>query len=341
VHLSDGALVLTGSMDAGEKGGVEKTHDCHALIERCLLDGHGHLGTRRAVEDVVHAAVALVLGKELEEEREVLRDVRVLDVLGDELLIGMKANLLVGHEHARKVLPTAGGDQTRAVHDLAYMVEALGLALEVGDDGRVHLVRHRVVTPDVEVGLHVDALHAVERGGIEVTGGTVVLGRVASRDDGPSRRQTMLAERLELQELEHGRGERLGYAVDLVEEEYALLDARLLDDIIDRCDDLAHRVAAHTIGLVTVLRLLDVREADGALTRMVRHRVRDEVDAHAIGDLLNDGGLAHTGRAHEEHGPLHLGRNEVDAQIVLGHVCTNRAFDLFGCLLDIHRPFLP
>ena len=57
----------------------------------------------------------------------------------------------------------------------------------------------------------------------------------------------MAAEDLVLQKLQHGRRERLRYAVDLVEEQNALAAPRGIHRLIDRGDDLAHGVFGHLV----------------------------------------------------------------------------------------------
>ena len=86
-------------------------------------------------------------------------------------------------------------------------------------------MRGGVVHPHVEVGLYVDALEAVHGGGVKLARRAVVLRRVAGAHDDPASGKPVLAKGLELQKLQHGRCQRLAHAVDLVEEEDALLNA--------------------------------------------------------------------------------------------------------------------
>ena len=81
-----------------------------------------------------------------------------------------------------------------------------------------------VLLPHAEVLLHVDALHPVQRHHVELPDGLVVLRRVARRHDQPPLRQTLVAEGLALQELQHHGGQGLADAVDLIQEEDALLE---------------------------------------------------------------------------------------------------------------------
>ena len=83
----------------------------------------------------------------------------------------------------------------------------------------------------------------------------------------------MTAKGLELQELEHGRVQRLGNAIDLVEKQDARAQARLVHVVIDRGDDLAHGVFGGIVLEALEVVVDDARQAQRALARVVRHGI--------------------------------------------------------------------
>ena len=204
----------------------------------------------------------------------------------------------------------------------------------------MHARLHGEVAPGGEVGLDLDALEAVPRGDVEVARHAVVLGRVARRHHDPTVGYAVPAERLVLQKLQHRGRERLGHAVDLVEEEDPFAPPRGLHRVVHRGDDLAHRVLGHVVFRVAVGPLRDERQAERALPRVVRHRVRHEPHAQLLRDLLHDGRLADAGRAQQEHGALPFGGKTIAAELVLREIRDHRVFDLLLRLLDVHGGIL-
>ena len=147
----------------------------------------------------------------------------------------------------------------------------------------------------------------------------------------------MAAEHLVLQKLQDGGRERFRDAVDLVQEQDTFLPTRFGHGFIDRRDDFAHRVFGHAERLALEGALGDIRQAEGALARMVRHGIAHQPDAHLARHLLHDGGLAHAGRADQKQRTLPLDGNEIRAVLVFGEVDLDRAGHLFFRLADIHR----
>ena len=250
-----------------------------------------------AFQDRVDLVVGAVLVEQVVIHREALGRARVLHVLGDQALGHGNAARFIDAHHARQVVPAAGRDERLAVERGFDMVEIGGLRIEVRDDGRMHARCERIGLPCLVIGLHVDALEAVPRGHVEIVRAAVVLGRIAGRDHHPALRHLMAAEHLVLQKLQDGGRERLRDAVDLVQEQDAFLPTRFGHGFIDRRDDFAHRVFGHAERLALEGALGDIRQAEGALTRVVRHGIAHQPDAHLARHLLHDGGLAHAGRA--------------------------------------------
>ena len=63
----------------------------------------------------------------------------MLDILTDQLLVGLQAQRLVGVEQVGQVLPAAGGDELGAVHVGVDLVEVLGVQLKIAQDGAVEM----------------------------------------------------------------------------------------------------------------------------------------------------------------------------------------------------------
>ena len=190
--------------------------------------------------------------------------------------------------------------------------------------------------PGIEVRLHVDALEPVPGNDVELPDGAVVLRRVAGSDHDPALRHPMAAEDFILQKLQHGRGQRLADAVDLVDEQDAVFLAGALHGGVDAGDDLAHRVLGHAAGAPAVVPLPDERQADGALAGVVGDGVGHQRNVALLRDLLHDLGLADARRAHQQNGALPHGGDQRAANVVRGKVRLHGALDFLFGTLNIH-----
>ena len=101
--------------------------------------------------------------------------------------------------------------------------------------------------PHWKICFYTDLLHTVQGHNIKLTDRLIVLRRIACRHNDPACWNLLISKGLTLQKLQHGRRERLRYAVDLVEEQNALAAPRGLHRLIDRGDDLAHGVFGHLV----------------------------------------------------------------------------------------------
>ena len=79
-----------------------------------------------------------------------------------------------------------------------------------------------VFLPDCEVLLDIDPLHAVQRHDVKIPHGLVVLRRISGSDDDKALRHLVVSEHLVLQKLQHGRCQRLGDTIDLIQKEDSL-----------------------------------------------------------------------------------------------------------------------
>ena len=128
----------------------------------------------------------------------------------------------------------------------------------------------RVLLPHAEILFDVDFFNAVERYHVKFSHGFVVFRRISRCYDHPSGGQLLVAERLALQKLEHHRRERFRDAVYLIEEQDALFYARALHLTVDRCDNFAHRVGGYCAFLAAEHHLVDERQTERGLARVVR-----------------------------------------------------------------------
>ena len=193
-----------------------------------------------------------------------------------------------------------------------------------------------ILLPGLEIRLHLDLFQAVECHDVKFPHGAVIFWRIARRDHDPALRKRVAPEGLVLQELQHGRREGLGDAVDLVEKEDALRKTGGLHRVVDAGNDLRHRVFRYLVSLSAVVLLRDIGEAEGALPGVVGHGVGDQDHAQLLGDLFHDRGLADARRADEEDRALAVERDLIIAQLVFCKIGGHRVFDLFLRFLNIH-----
>ena len=278
----------------------------------------------------------LILVEQVQVIGKVLGNAGHLDVLPHHLPVRPEPQLLIGVQQLAQVLPAPGGGELQPVRRILDAVEAVLPDVKIREDCPVEAPPPGILFPDAVVLLHIDALHPVQRHHVEVPDGLVVLRRVARRHDEPPLRQLLIAEGLALEELEHHGGQGLGDAVDLVQEEDALLQAGALHQPVDGGEDLAHGVLGDGDLLPAVGPLFDEGQADGALPCVVGDGVGHQPYTGLGGDLLHDLGLAHAGRAHQQHRPLAHRGDQIVPQLVPGQIRLQGIGDLLLCLFDVH-----
>ena len=332
-------ICLPGRSKPGVQARQKQADQRQSLVKRGLQQPGEHGRLCLPGQDLLHAVVIAVLIVKVQIGREVLSDLRVLDVFLDEVLIGLQAQLLVGIQQIRQVLPAAGGDELGSVHVGVDLVEVLRVQFQIAQDGAVDVSCPGVVLPHRQVGLNVHAAHTVEGDDVKVPDGFVVLRRVACCHDDPARRHSLVAEGLALQKLQHGGRQRLGHTVDLVDEQDALRKAGGLHFGVDAGDDLAHGVLGHRDVLVAVVALPDKGQTHGALAGVMGDGIGHQCHPALSGHLLHHLGLTDARRPHEQDGPLSDGRDGVFAQGILGKVGLDGVFDLFFGAFDVHNSF--
>ncbi len=314
----------------------QQADDCEPFIEACHAGPLHDLFRDVAGKDLVDLVVGLVFVVEVVVDRELFRDAVVLQVLLDQFRRHREVVLFIEVDDVGQVFPAAGRHEGFTVHRRLHEVEVGIPDRQIGRDGRVDLGLIGVLFPRRIVRFDVDSLQTVPGDDVEFADRVVVLRRVAGGDDDPSVRDGVHAEGLELQELQHGRRQGLRDAVDLIEEQDALLLPRLFHRLIHGGDDFGHRVLRHAHVLSAVDLVGDVRQAQGALAGVVGHRIGDQRQVQFGGDLRHDGSFTDAGRAHQEDGTLPLDRDDIVPDLVAGQVGLYRKFDLFFCFSDIH-----
>ena len=193
-----------------------------------------------------------------------------------------------------------------------------------------------IFLPDIKILLDIDLLDTVERDDIKIPDRLVVLRRVAGGHNDETFWHVVGAECFVLKELKHGRRERLGDAVYLVKEQNPFLHAAKLYLIIDGCDDFRHSVLSDRVFFAAVIALAYKRQTDRALPRVMRDRVRDQVDAHILRRLLHDRGLADSGRSDKKYRALLLDRDFICTCLILFKITADRVLYFCFCLLNVH-----
>ena len=314
----------------------QELHDGQPPIERQLAQRSG-LRARGAGQNFFERKLRGIAPEQLIKRGEAgSRLLRVQILLHLRKRAGI-AQRLVGKQKRRKLLPAAGRGELPCRSARAAEEKVLRVQPQIAQHGRMHAAGGGIGLPGGKTRLELDAAHAVERRHVEASGRLVIARRVARGHDEPALRQAVYAKGLVLQHLQNRWHERLGHAVDLVEEQDPLAQAGLLHLLVDGGDDLAHGVFRGAEGLPCRRAAHNDGQAERALARVVRHGVGGEADVLLLRQLGKDRGLADTRRAHEKDWPLHPPRHAVHAVFGLGRVGPDGPPQLLLRLCYIHR----
>ena len=110
-----------------------------------------------------------------------------------------------------------------------------------------------VFFPDIKFRLYGDFFHTVQSHDVKIPDGFVIFRRVSCRHNDPAIWNRMVSKGLALKELEHGRSQCFGNAVDLIDEKDAFRKTGLLHLIVNTGHDLAHGIFGHFIFFFAVL----------------------------------------------------------------------------------------
>ena len=211
------------------------------------------------------------------------------------------------------------------------------MQFQISYDSGVNTAVVAVFLPAKEVSLALYLLKSVPCNYIEFVNRLVELRRVTCGNYYPSGRYLVQTEDLVLQELKHDRCQRFRYAVDLIEEQYALTNVGLLHRVVDVRDDLRHGIFRNLNVSADKVSLDDNRQTHRRLSGLVSHRVRDQVNACLLRDLIHDSSLADTGRSQQETRSLMLNADLILAELVLYQVSPYRVEDLLLSVFYGHK----
>ena len=303
-HLVDhpgGVIQADGLLRHGLYPAQQRGHQRPAALEVHLLDGGQRLGgpLQHQLDDAGGNDRG-VLGVVAEKAPGRLPR---LNVLGHQSQVWLLARLLQAGQHNGQVLPAPGGHQGGTVLLPLADVEVFLVVVQVGQHHRMDVPSLGIGPPGGVVRDDVDQPHPA--GGDRVQGGgrPVVLRGVARQHQHPPVRDGVGTEGLVLQQLEHDGPQRLGGAVELIQEEDALLQAGLLHGAVDLGDDFAHGVLGHGHGAPLHGPLDQPRQADDGLSGVVGDGVGQKGQPLVLSHLADDLRLAHPRRTHQAHGP--------------------------------------
>ena len=289
-----------------------------------------------AGKQLIHAVNLLVFVIKLQIIRKIACHLRQLQILLHNLTINRNTQRLVHLHQLGQILPAARSDELQAIGGGLHAVEMLAPDLEIGQNRAVDAASVRILLPHAEILFDVDFFDAIECYHVKFPHGFVVFRRISGRYDHPSCRQLLVAEGLALQKLQHHRRECLGNAVDLIEEQNALFDARAFHFAVHRSDNLAHCVGGDGAFLAAEHHLVDERQTERGLARVVRQRVGDKADAGLLGNLLHNLRFADARRSHQQDWPLPNRRNAIRAEFIGREIRLERVFDFVFCSLYVH-----
>ena len=189
----------------------------------------------------------------------------MLEVLSYHFLIHRNVQCLIDLQDFGKILPSSGRHKPFSVHRRLNLIEIIRLDVQIGNDGSVNLLLIGKFFPYLIIRLNLDLLHPVQCHNIELPDGFVILRRVARCHDDPALRHLLITEGLTLQKLKHGGRQRLGHAVDLIDEKNPLLLSGLLHFLIDCGNNLAHGIFRYGMLLSLIFFFLNKRQSDSTL----------------------------------------------------------------------------
>ena len=289
----------------------------------------------------MYLVVGFVLVEEVVIRSEFLGCLRILEILLYKVLIHWETEIFVDSYDAAQISPAPCRHKALAKSGLFDPEEAVSFGLEVGDDRGVYARAIRIRSPRVEIRLHIDPLESVPDDDVEFLGVPVVFDRVSGGHDDPAFRYLVLAECLELQELQHRRCKSLRSAVDLVKEKYAFLEPCVCHHIVDGGDDLAHRVLGDIV-LGIAISLVDyLRKSERRLPGVMGDRIADQPDAKLFSDLAHYSCFAYSRRPHQKERPLIFYRQHIIAESVLDRIGLDGIDHLLLGLCYVHSSNSP
>ena len=292
-----------------------------------------------SLQDILHAVVFLIFIVEFQIIHKIFRCSPVLNILENHIPVRRFPLILIDPDKLREILPASGRGELPAVHCVLDPAEVLPAHLQIRDDRRMDLLPVCILLPHGKIRFHIDLLKSVQSHYVKISDRLVVLRRISRRHDDPALRELLIAEGLCLEKLQHGRRQRLGHTVDLIDKQHSFRDAGLLHLLVNRGDDLTHRILCHRIYPAAVFFFSDKRKPHSALPCMVRDCICHKADAHLLRNLLHDLCLADPRRSHQKHGALTDRRDPVAPESILCKICLYGILDLLFCTFYIQISF--
>ena len=239
-------------------------------------------------------------------------------------------------QHCRQILPAACCHKTLFIRLLRNRIKMVTVCRKIRCHSTVDLIFLCIGKPHGKLGNHLDLPHTVKRCHIKFPHRFIIFRRISGGHDQPVIRDVLIAEFFVLQKLQHYRSEGLGDAVNFIEKKDTPLLSVLRHAVIDRGDDLAHRVFRCMYRFPFDFTCADLRKAHGTLTRMVCHRVGDKPHTALFCDLLHNCRFSDARRADQENGALLPERNQWKTNFISCKVCAQGCFNCLFCFLYVH-----
>ena len=166
-----------------------------------------------------------------------------------------------------------------------------------------------IFSPCIKIRLYQKLLHTVHSDHIKFPDRFVILRWISSRYDQPPRRNLMTSECFTLKKLQHGRRQRLGHTVNLINKQDSLPKPGFLNFIINGGYDLTHGVFrnSHLFSIKFFLR--NKRQANGTLPGMMSNGIRYQPHLALSGYLLHNLSLTDSRCSNKKNRALSHNRN--------------------------------
>ena len=263
-------ILHAGCTELPAQSGEQQGHDLQTLIKWSVSKLVECSIRDRSGQDTVNLIILLVFVEQFKVIGEVLRDLRILQILDRHLGIHLLSEHFIRTDDLGQIFPASCCDKALAVHGSLAPEKILPVYLKVRDHSIMDPDAVCIILPDFKVRLHIDHLDTVQRDYVEIPHRLVIFRGIPGRDNDPSARDLLVSESLLLQELKHGRRQRLRHTVDLVDEQDPFCLAGCFHPVIDRSDDLAHGILRDLEAASAVFLLGDKWKSHRTLPGVVR-----------------------------------------------------------------------
>ena len=308
---------------------------CGTICRHLLFLCHDFSG-KCTGQNLLHTVILSIFFVNPVVRAEFLRRLFFLQILSNQCFVDRKIQDFITFQHCRQILPAACRYKTLFIRFLRNRIKMVTVCHKVRCHNTVDLIFLCIGEPHRKLGNHLDLPHTVKRCHIKFPHRFIVFRRISGGHDQPVIRDVLIAEFFLLQKLQHYRSEGLGDAVNFIEKEDTPLLSGLLHAVIDRGDDLAHRVFRCMYHFPFDSTCADLRKAHGTLTRMVCHRVGNKPHTALFCDLLHNCRFSDARRADQENGTLLPEGNQRKTNFISCKVCAQGFFNCLFCFLYVH-----